>query len=161
MKKKGVYLIIFVLMGILSYRFYSDALPEENEIQLAKCIDGDTAKLSVNGEEKTLRFLAIDTPETVKPNTEVEPYGKEASKMTCSLLKNAKEIKLEYEENNLTDKYDRLLAWVWVDGELLQHKLVAEGYAEVKYIYGEYKYTEQLEAMQEYAKQQKKGIWGN
>lgn len=161
-KNKKLMVMIFVLvLGIMCYEYFQSQLPlnSSSGVQLQKCVDGDTAHLVIDGKEETVRFLAIDTPETVKPGTPVQPYGKEASEMTCGLLTEAKEIKLEYEESNKTDKYGRLLAWVWVDGELLQQKLISEGYAEVKYIYGDYKYTDQLIGIQEHAKVQKKGVW--
>ena len=57
------------------------------------------------------------------------------------------------------DKYDRLLAWVFADNELVQEKLVSIGYAEVKYIYANYTYLDKLYKVQEAAKNKKIGIW--
>lgn len=161
--KRYICLIILVFVGISAYEMSKMKLliEESQGIYLVDCIDGDTAKFMIDGNEQIVRFLAIDTPETVKKNTPVQPFGKEASDMTCGLLTNATRIELEFEDSNKQDKYDRLLAWVWVDGELLQQKLVAEGYAEVKYLYDDYKYNELLLGVQDYTKEQKKGIWGN
>lgn len=161
--KKRFSVVIALVIGIITFA-YSQAksiipLSSNSDVSLAKCVDGDTARLHIEGKETIVRFLAIDTPETVKPGTEVQPFGKEASNYTCDALTNAKEIKLEFEDGNEKDKYDRTLAWVWVDGVLLQQSLVAEGFAEVKYLYGDYKYTEQIQAVQTQAKSDKKGIW--
>lgn len=129
---------------------------------LNECIDGDTVSLNINGKIQKVRFLAIDTPETKHPTKGEEPYGKQASKYTCETLKNAKAIKLEYDENsNKTDKYDRLLVWIFVDDELLQAKLVENGLAKVAYLYGDYKYTEKLQKLQKQAKKNKIGIWND
>ena len=57
------------------------------------------------------------------------------------------------------DKYDRLLVWVFVDGNLLQKDLVENGYAKVAYLYGDYKYTKELEKVQELASANNLGIW--
>lgn len=130
-----------------------------DKVTLKSTIDGDTAKFDVNGKEEKIRFLAIDTPETVKNNTPVEAYGLDASKYTKEKLNNAREIILEYEKANDYDKYNRLLAWVFIDGQLLQELLVKEGLAEVKYVYGDYKYTDKLYDAQKYAKDNKLGIW--
>ena len=109
------------------------AVSKKQTAKFVKAVDGDTAKLSVKGRTYTFRFLAVDTPETVKPNTPVAFMGKRASDYTKSELKKAKKIQIQY-DGNKTDKYGRKLAWIWVDGKLLQDKLVKKGYARVYYI---------------------------
>ena len=105
-------------------------------------------------------MLAIDTPESVHPTKGVEYYGKEASNYTCNLVTNAKKIELEYDKNSdKKDKYNRVLAWVWVDNTLLQDELIKNGYAEVAYLYGDYKYTNTLKDHQAVAEASKIGIW--
>lgn len=132
----------------------------KEEVKFSKCVDGDTIKVIVSGKEKTVRFLAVDTPESVHPTKGVEYYGKEASNFTCEMVTNAKKIELEYDnDSEKEDKYDRLLAWVWVDDLLLQDELIKNGYAEVAYLYGDYKYTALLKDHQKLAEVSKKGIW--
>lgn len=129
-------------------------------VTLSSCVDGDTAKFITSEGEKTVRFLAIDTPETVHPKKQEEPFGKEASNYTCDMLTNAKEIVLEYDPGSeKTDKYDRYLAWVFVDGVLLQQRLVEEGFASVSYLYGDYLYTSLLQDSEEVAKVNRVGRW--
>lgn len=135
---------------------------ERDSVSLSKCVDGDTAKFIINHKEYSTRFLAIDTPETKHPKKGVEPFGKEASNYTCNALKNASQIVLEYDSSSTKeDKYGRKLAWIFVDGELLQKKLIEKGYAKVAYLYGDYKYTNQLKKAESLAKQKKIGIWGD
>jgi micrococcal nuclease len=122
---------------------------------LVKCIDGDTAKFRVNGHVYTTRFLFIDTPEST---IEVEPYGKEASQFTCSRLKKG-DIVLETDGNTLFDKYQRLLAWVWVDDRLLQEELAKAGLVEDFYDYGDYKYEQRIRKAYEEARQNGVGIY--
>lgn len=131
-------------------------------VEFSECVDGDTAKFIYKEKEITARFLAIDTPETKHPSKGEEPYGKEASEYTCNKLKNAKEIKLEYDnDSDKLDKYDRHLVWVFVDGELLQKKLVSKGLASVAYLYSDYKYTDELEKIEQDTEENKLGIWSN
>ncbi|MCI6847554.1 MAG: thermonuclease family protein [Erysipelotrichaceae bacterium] len=152
MKKLVVGIITFLLFINVSYAL--------DEVKLSKCVDGDTIKVKIDNKEYTVRMLAIDTPESVHPEKKVEYYGKEASEYTCNIVSNAKKIELEYDSgSDKTDKYDRLLAWVIVDGELLQDKLVSLGYAKVAYLYGDYKYTSLLEEHQELASAKNLGIW--
>ena len=152
MKKLVVGIITFLLFINVSYAL--------DEVKLSKCVYGDTIKVKIDNKEYTVRMLAIDTPESVHPDKKVEYYGKEASEYTCNIVSNAKKIELEYDSgSDKTDKYDRLLPWVIVDGELLQDKLVSLGYAKVAYLYGDYKYTSLLEEHQELASAKNLGIW--
>ncbi|MEG2306818.1 MAG: thermonuclease family protein [Erysipelotrichaceae bacterium] len=157
----GIALIAIVLSitNMLFTQYKLNHPLETDVVKFAKCTDGDTAHFYIDGENVTVRFIAIDTPETVKPNVPIEPYGKEASDRTCELITNAKEIKLEYEETNKIDKYERQLAWIFVDGILLQDDLVSKGLAKVAYIYDNYKYTEKLIKSEQRAKENRIGIW--
>ena len=153
--KKIVFIFLCLFINI-------NVFAEEIEVKLSKCVDGDTAKFIYKDEVITARFLAIDTPESVHPTIGEEPYGKEASNYTCSTLEKAEEIVLEFDSNSdKTDKYDRYLVWVFVDGKLLQKQLISKGYAEVAYLYDDYKYTDELEKAQEKAKAKKVGIWSD
>lgn len=104
--------------------------------------DGDTAVFLDRDtkEEITCRFLAVDSPEI-----DEEGYN-EAKSFTNMKLRNARKIVLELDPNSERyDKFDRLLAWVWIDGDLLQAKLIENDLVKIRYIYGDYLYTEYLE----------------
>lgn len=151
------------LLFILSFFLFISNVKANEKIPVtfSKCVDGDTAKFELDKEIITARFLAIDTPETTHPTKGEEPWGKEASNFTCNSLKTAKKIEIEYDSNSdKTDKYDRHLVWIFVDGELLQDNIIKKGYAEVAYLYGDYKYTPILQDHEAIAKKEKLGIWG-
>ena len=151
--KKLLFIISIFFIGI-NYVYANDL------VTLSKCVDGDTIKILLEDKEYTVRMLAVDTPESVHPTKGVEYYGKEASDYTCNLVTNAKKIELEYDDNSdKTDKYDRLLAWVFVDGELLQEKLIEGGYAKIAYLYDDFKYTSILQEKQELTSAKNLGIW--
>lgn len=154
--KRFLFISLFLLVT-----FPSSVFAEEIQVQLEKCVDGDTAKFkSEDGTVTSYRFLAIDTPETVHPTKEEEPWGKEASEYTCNALTNATSIILEFDDaSDKVDHYNRGLAWVFVDGNLLQEQLVGQGFAKVAYLYGDYKYTERLQAQEKIAQENKLGIW--
>lgn len=122
---------------------------------LEKCIDGDTATFSINGSSYKTRFLYIDTPESTNQQ---EPYGKEASDYSCSLLQNG-QITIETDGPSLFDKYDRLLAWVFVDGKLHQEEITRVGLVEDFYDYGTYKYETRIEAAMLEAKANGLGLY--
>ena len=153
MKKKIFLLISIFFIGI-------NFIYAKEKVEFSDCVDGDTIKILVDGEVKTVRMLAVDTPESVHPTKGVEYYGKEASNYTCDKVKKAKKIEIEYDDDSdKTDKYDRLLVWVFVDGSLLQKDLISNGYAKVAYLYGNYKYTSELKDAQELASAKDIGIW--
>lgn len=153
MKKKIILMLSIFFIGI-------NLVSAKETVKFSDCVDGDTIKVLVGKEEKTIRMLAVDTPESVHPTKGIEYYGKEASDYTCNKVKNAKKIEIEYDDNSdKTDKYDRLLVWVFTDGTLLQKDLVTNGYAKVAYLYDDYKYTSILEQEQELASAKNIGIW--
>lgn len=153
---KKVVIIFFILII-----FPLNINAERKKIIFDSCVDGDTIKAKIDGEISTIRFLAIDTPETVHPKKKAEPYGKEASEYTCSKVKSAKKLEIEYDPgSNKLDKYKRTLGWIYVDDSLLQKELIEHGYAKVAYIYGDYLYTNELKHIEENAKEKKIGLWG-
>ena len=153
---KKLYIILIICL------FFNINYVKAQSVSFNKCIDGDTVSLKVNGKIKKVRFLAIDAPEIKHGDKKADPYGDEAKIYTCMKLKLSKNIKLEYDENSdKTDKYGRVLAWVFVDNELLQEKLVEKGLAKVAYLYGDYKYTSKLKIAEVRAKKDKINIWSN
>ena len=154
MKKIVLTLSIFLL-------FLSSVSAKET-VKYVACIDGDTFKVFIDNEIKTIRLLAVDTPETAKSDKEADYYADEASEYTCKRIKQAKKIVLEYDPNSdKHDKYDRVLAWVFLDGDLLQSDLVENGYAKVAYLYNDYKYTDMLIKKQELASAKNIGVWNS
>lgn len=144
-------LVIFIPIPVLASQKIS--------VTLNKCVDGDTAWFNEGNKKIKARFLAIDTPEST---IRVDPYGKEASEFTCNLLTNAVQIQIEYDDNSdKQDKYNRELVWVFVDGNLLQEQVVKEGLAEVKYIYGDYKYLDDVNNALQEAKKKKLNLWSD
>ena len=161
MKKVVISILIIIFLSFICVYFIKD-ISKKNEIKLVECIDGDTAWFMIDKQKEKVRLLGIDTPESVHPNKVVEEYGIEASDYTCSLLENADNIYLEYEINSdKHDKYERVLGWVFVDNNNLSELLLSKGYAQVDYIYGDYKYIDELCEVQEQAYSSKIGIWEN
>ena len=131
-----------------------------HDVTLLECVDGDTAWFLIDGKKEKVRFLAIDAPEIAHEDKEADYYGDNASEYVCKMLKNAKNISIEYDvHSDMRDKYDRVLGWIFVDDENLNHLLVSKGYAMVRYVYGDYSYLDEMCASQKKAYQQDLGIW--
>jgi micrococcal nuclease len=150
-----------ILIFLIYLLFIGTVSAETVILDEFECIDGDTIKATIDGEKKTVRFLAINTPETkYSTKDKDEPYAVEASEWTCKRLNEGSKILLEYDEaSDKTDKYGRVLGWIFIDDSLLQKELVSMGYAKVDYIYGEYKYVDEIKKVEEKAKEEKLGIW--
>ncbi|QIK69781.1 thermonuclease [Erysipelothrix sp. HDW6C] len=156
-RKLPVYqqLLIIIILLILAFFIQKWNQIPKDDVTLSRCVDGDTAVFKVKGTEEKVRFIGVDTPEL----TSNDYYAKEASDYTCERLKSGT-IKLEYDSaSDERDKFGRLIAWVYVDDELLQRELVAGGYAKVRYIYDDYMYVDELNRLQRDAKKKKLGIW--
>lgn len=160
MKKIKIVILLTLIILNTNVITHVNAKEEKETVTFSSCVDGDTAKVKLKNKIVTVRMLAIDTPETKHPTIGEEPWGKEASNFTCNKLENAKKIEIEYDpSSDKKDKYDRILGWIWVDDELLQDQIIKEGYAEVAYLYDDYKYTSLLQDHEAVAKANKKGLW--
>jgi len=131
---------------------------ERIAVQFLRHVDGDTTRFLLDEEEITVRYLCVDTEETVHPNKDITEMGISASAYVKHRLENAQNIEIEY-DGAKKDKYQRVLAWIWVDDVLLNLELVELGYAKVSYVYDDYKYVNELYEAQERAKKSALGIW--
>lgn len=129
------------------------------DVTLDRAVDGDTIKVSYNGNVDTVRYLFVDTPESKKPNSCVQPYGEDASKRNKELVSSGK-LQLEFDKGDRRDKYGRLLAYVYVDGKPVQETLLKERLTRVAYVYEpNTKYIDQFKKDEQEAKTEKLSIW--
>ena len=126
---------------------------------VARVVDGDTIEISpaIDGVEE-VRLIGVDTPETKDPNEGVEPYGPEASAFATDEL-TGRRVGLEFDVERI-DQYDRLLAYVYVGGEMFNEELVEEGYAQTYPYPPNTKYEDRFAEAQEEARAGGLGIWG-
>jgi len=115
--------------------------PVEELYLVTKVIDGDT----------------ID--ETVDPNRPTGCYGKEASNKNSELVLN-KKVRLVKDVSD-TDRYDRLLRYVYIDDTFINDYLVKEGYAKASTYAPDVKFSEQFAASEREARENKRGLWGS
>ena len=146
--------------------------------KIERVVDGDTAIISFLFDDgskylkERVRFLGVDTPETVHPTKPVQYYGKEASNFTKSQLEG--ETVWLQTDVGVKDRYDRMLAYVWLkeptekelDDEaairkyMFNAKLLEGGYAQLMTIQPNSRYANIFVHIQREAREQKKGLWG-
>lgn len=122
-------------------------------------VDGDTIKVSIDGIQKTVRYIGIDTPETVDPRRPVGCFGIEAKEKNIQLVQN-QTVTLEKDVSE-TDKYGRLLRYVYVGDTLINQLLVSEGFAHASAYPPDVKYQKQLNNAEDHARAQAKGLWSS
>lgn len=130
---------------------------------IVRVVDGDT--VVVRDAERgvvTVRVLGIDTPETVRPHTPVEPCGPEASHRTAELAPAGAEVWLQADPTqDAYDRYGRTLAYVWTRTGMLGYFLVADGLART-YVYHHRRgiHAAALAQAQLAAQHAHRGLWG-
>jgi micrococcal nuclease len=162
LSSKRIWLILSVSLFLLTACLPKDTETSSHDnripVKLIHIVDGDTIKVNVDGKEETVRFLLVDTPESVHPNKPVQPFSKEASRFTEEMLTGAKvELELDIGQR---DKYGRLLAYVYADGKSVQEALLVNGFARVAYVFApNTKYVDSYRELQKQALEEAVGIW--
>lgn len=120
--------------------------------------DGDTIVVNMDGRDERVRLIGVDTPETIKPNSPQECYGKEASNYLKGRL-NGQEVKLEADPiNQNRDRYSRLLRYVYHGGELVNKAIIEQGYG-FAYLSFPFTKAEEFRLAQVSARQAEIGVW--
>ena len=128
--------------------------------RIVRPVDGDTVVVDIDGHEEPVRFIGIDTPESVAQDRPVECYGPEAKERTAALLPEGTVVRLE-RDVEARDRYDRLLAYVIRDEDdlFVNGLLVEEGYAEsIAYPPNTTRQGE-LDAAEASARAEGRGLW--
>lgn len=124
------------------------------QVVVQRVVDGDTIELS---DGRRVRYIGIDTPETKHPNKGKQCFGVEASERNQALV-TGKTVFLEKDVSE-TDRYGRLLRYIWLDGRLINELLVAEGYAVSSSYPPDISRQQQFVIAERTARENKRGLW--
>ena len=127
------------------------------EILVTRVIDGDTIEVDIAGSIYKVRYIGIDTPELDDKRPEYCALAQEATRYNRQLVE-GKTVRLEKDISE-TDKYGRLLRYVYVDNIFVNAKLVRQGLAWAKVYEPDTKCQDILEKAEAEARQDKIGIW--
>ncbi|NQT04480.1 MAG: thermonuclease family protein [Dehalococcoidia bacterium] len=152
MKTKYLSVILILLLIIYAIGCAAPAAP-----QVTRVIDGDTIEVDISGKIYKVRYIGIDTPELDDKRPEFNALAQEATRYNKKLLEK-RTVRLEKDISE-TDRYGRLLRYVYVGDIFVNAELVRQGLAEVKAYPPDTKYQDTLEKAEAEAKQDKKGLW--
>lgn len=144
----------------------SGALPVPGEGQDAgtarvlRVVDGDTIAVERSGREDKVRYIGVDTPETKKPGSPVECYGRRASAENERLVRGER-VRL-VADAEARDRYGRMLAYVYRadDGRFVNAELVRGGFAQPLTIPPNVAHADEFAALARTARRQGRGLWG-
>jgi micrococcal nuclease len=132
------------------------------EANVVRVVDGDTIVVAYGGKEYKVRYIGMDTPETVDPSSPVQWMGPQASAANKALVA-GKTVVLEADVSD-TDRYGRLLRYVWLTNglnwTLVNLELVKQGFASVATYPPDVRYVDVYLAAEQQARTAATGLWG-
>lgn len=131
---------------------------EGAQVAVASITDGDTIRVVLAGREEPVRLIGIDTPEKDGPFTDAECFGEEATRFTTDLLA-GRTVRLEFDVER-RDRYQRLLAYVWLGDELVNETIALRGYAQPLTIPPNVRYADRFVEAARAARAANRGLWG-
>lgn len=143
-----------LLMILTSIIFISsvNASEQKEEVKLINCDSAVSLTVETTTGYKRIRLLMMDLS--------TGSLDKEINNYVCNKVKNASKLEIELDpQSDKENKYKETLVYLYVDGYLLQNDLISLGYAQVNYVYNDYKYVDELCDLQKNALENKLGIW--
>ena len=127
-------------------------------VVVTRVVDGDTVEVQLDGSEEDVRYIGVDTPETVKPDEPVQCFGPQASAFNHRLVE-GKRVRLVFGAER-RDVYGRLLAYVYLDGRFVNAELVRRGLARTLTIPPNDRFAAELKRLEIAAARAGRGLWG-
>lgn len=166
--KRIIIIIMLAIAFILASPAYAQTptpipilvtLPAGEDAVVMNVIDGDTIDVEIEGQPYTVRYIGVDSPESVAPAKPVECFAHEAAAANAALVA-GQMVRLERDKSN-TDRYGRLLRYVYRadDGRMINAELVRAGLAFAKRYPPDTKRARQLAQEMIAAQTAKAGLW--
>jgi micrococcal nuclease len=158
----------FILITLMSLLFSPALAPAKAVLRtvegvVIKVSDGDTITMrDAGGTNLKIRLYGIDAPETEKSNKKTghiskagQWYGEEAFRALETRIYHRK-VTVEVTDR---DRYNRLVALVWLAGKNINQEMVAEGYAWAYKQYLDTPYASEFIRLEEDARRNRLGLW--
>jgi micrococcal nuclease len=133
--------------------------PTGTPVYVSRVVDGDTIEVTMpNGRTEDVRYIGVDTPETVAPGEPVGCFGPKASAFNEALVE-GRRARLRFDEER-RDYYGRLLAYVYVGGRFVNAELLKRGLARAIYYSPNGAFRYRFEEIARRAGRSGRGLWG-
>ncbi len=136
----------------------ADAGPTSAPAFVVRVVDGDTIEARVGDRVEDVRYIGIDTPETVKPDTPVQCFGPQASSFNHRLVEE-RQVRLVFGVER-RDTYGRLLAYVYLGDRFINADLVRRGLARSLTIPPNDRFAPLFRRLELRAARAGRGLWG-
>jgi micrococcal nuclease len=133
-------------------------IPERVDALVVEVVDGDTARMRIAGREESVRYIGIDTPESVIPGERPECFGKRSAALNRSLVEGERVTLVLGAERR--DHYDRLLAYVYLGDRLINAEIIRRGFARTLAIAPNTDFADRFARLQQAAANAGRGLWG-
>jgi micrococcal nuclease len=127
------------------------------EVEITDRIEGPGAGTASVGAVEKVRLIGIDTPESVRPGTPIECFGRESSAAANALLEGRNVWLIKDVEDR--DQYQRLLRYVYIEDEMANARLVVNGYAHAYTYPPNIRHSELFVQLQREARENGRGLW--
>jgi micrococcal nuclease len=125
--------------------------------RVERVVDGDTVIVRLDGRRERVRYIGVDTPESVKPGMHVRCFGKSAARFNRRLVE-GREVRLEFDSER-RDRYGRLLAYVYRGDLFVNAELVRRGYGKPLEIAPNLAHAAELRRLAAAARSARRGLW--
>ncbi len=126
---------------------------------VVRVVDGDTIVVRFGGREERVRYIGVDTPESVRPGTPVQCFAERASAFNAQLVE-GKTVRLD-QDVEARDRYGRLLAYVHAGGVFVNAELVRHGYARPLTVPPNVRYADRFARLASQARERGTGLWSD
>lgn len=141
---------------LCAFLFPASARAEQRTARIVRVVDGDTV---VTDDKATLRLVGIDTPELGSRSRPGMPFARAAKAALEKLIK-GRRVEIELAEES-RDRHGRLLAYIHLQGRLINLEMVEQGLARVYILGPNTRYGADLIEAERRARRAKKGLWEN
>jgi endonuclease YncB( thermonuclease family) len=124
---------------------------------VTRVVDGDTAYVAIGSQIESVRYIGINTPEPTRPGRTDDPGGAAAREINRMLVE-GRWVRLTF-DTAPRDDLGRLLAYVWVDGRLVNGELLWRGYAATTPAGPNVRYADYFQALEIHARRAARGLW--
>jgi micrococcal nuclease len=153
-----VLLAVAALLILRPWEGGGEAGPRAVDALVARVVDGDTVEARIGGKVEDVRYIGVDTPETVKPGSPVQCFGPRASAFNHRLVE-GRRVRLVFGVER-RDAYGRLLAYVYLGDRFVNASLVRRGLARTLTIPPNDRFAPLLRRLELSAARAGRGLWG-